>query len=189
MILVSYNLYQLEWFVFNSFLNKLKKICKTYNEKTVYNQIIQEVRYLHKYKHKKNSNIIYMNNILHNSGIYIKNEIFFNLWKDSLKDSIKHFVTYRKSTLKTGKTCCICLENEVDVYLLYSNVMHSCVCSQCAFRIMTSNNPKCPLSRQYIEKVVYIEENHTNKETQIVILNENEIIIQKDNNIYKYRVI
>ena len=189
MILVSYSLYQLEWFVFNLFLYKFKTLCKTYNEKIRFNRIIQEVRYLHEYKCKKSSNIIYMNEILHHAGVSIKNEIFFNLWKDSLEYSVKHFVTYRKSTIKTGKTCCICLENEVDVYLLYSNVMHSCICSRCAFRIMTSNNPKCPLSRQYIEEVVYIEENHTNEGKQVVIYNENEIIIQKDNNIYKYRVI
>ena len=189
MILVSYSLYQLEWFVFNLFLHKFKKLCKTYNEKTRFNKIIQEVRYLHEYKCKKSSNIIYMNDILNHFGVSIKNEIFFNLWKGSIEDSIKFFVTYRKSTVKTGKTCCICLENEVDVYLLYSNVMHSCVCSRCAFRIMTtSTNPKCPLSRQYIEEVVYIEENHTNEETQVRILND-EMILYKDNKTRKYRVI
>jgi len=188
MISLSYSLYQLEWYVFNTFLYKLKKISKTYNEKTRYNNIIQEVRYLHEYKRKKISNIIYMNDILYHAGISIKNEIFLNLWKDSVENAIKYFLKYRKSILKTGKTCCVCLENEVDVYLLYSNVMHSCVCSQCAFRIMTSTNPKCPLSRQYIEQVVYIEENHTNEETQVRILND-EMIIYKDNKTRRYRVI
>ena len=71
MISLSYSLYQLEWYVFNTFLYKLKKISKTYNEKTRYNKIIQEAKYLHEYKRKKISNIIYMNDILYLSLIHI----------------------------------------------------------------------------------------------------------------------
>ena len=188
MIAVTYNVSTVEWFVFNTFLYKLKQICKTEDEKQRFNSIIGEVHLLQRLSRRRSS-IMYMNNILHSSGLSTGNSCIFGMWEDSLRYSIKHFVVDTNNSIKNGKTCCVCLDKEVDVYLSHSSKLHACVCSGCAFRLMTGNNPKCPLCRDLIEEVITIEKNN-DKKTQVILLDDEEIIIYKgDNEFEKYTVI
>ena len=141
-----YNVSDIEKFIFKTFFCKLKTICKTELELLHHKNMLRIYNKL-----KSKSKILKMKTVIKLSVFYTKKEILLSLWNES--------VLYAKNSIinpkSNGKTCTICMDKEINIYISHGKKMHACICSDCAFDMLVMNpHTKCPLCREEIDDIV-----------------------------------
>jgi hypothetical protein len=117
------------------------------------------------------------------TSIYNRNSFWKRIWKRKPTESINnHIVAYdcdfniidatttndkdiekeeKKSSFNPEEDnntneCVVCMDSSVEIGILHNDVVHNCLCFECADTIYNSTNHNCPICREPIEMFVKV---------------------------------